>query len=42
MIESRRWSDRNDVVQPDVIEWMYTCDLGSDVGGGGVSQGYEE
>ena len=26
----------------DVIEWMYTCDLGSDVGGGGVSQGYEE
>ena len=25
----------------DVIEWMYTCDLGSDVGGG-VSQGYEE
>ena len=25
----------------DVIEWMYTCDLGSDVGGGGVSQGYE-
>ena len=26
----------------DVIEWVYTCDLGSDVGGGGVSQGYEE
>ena len=26
----------------DVIEWMYTCDLGSDVGGGDVSQGYEE
>ncbi len=25
----------------DVIEWVYTCDLGSDVGGG-VSQGYEE
>ena len=23
-IESRRWSDRNDVVQPDVIEWMYS------------------
>ena len=42
LIESRRWSDRNDVVQPDVIEWMYTCDLGSDVAGGGVSQGYEE
>ena len=26
----------------DVIEWVYTCDLGSDVGGGGVSQGYDE
>ena len=26
----------------DVIEWVYTCDLGSDVGGSGVSQGYEE
>lgn len=26
----------------DVIEWMYTCDLGSDVGGSGVSQGYDE
>ena len=24
LIESRRWSDRNDVVQPDVIEWMYS------------------
>lgn len=22
----------------DVIEWMYTCDLGSDIGGSGVSQ----
>ena len=22
----------------DVIEWVYTCDLGADVGGGGVSQ----
>ena len=26
----------------DVIEWMYTCDLGSDIGGSGVSQGYDE
>ena len=26
----------------DVIEWMYPCDLGSDVGGSGVSQGYDE
>ena len=26
----------------DVIEWVYTCDLGSDVGASGVSQGYEE
>lgn len=24
LIESRRWSDRDDVVQPDVIEWMYS------------------
>ena len=32
-----------DTVQAgDVIEWMYTCDLGSDVGGSGVSQGYDE
>ena len=29
-------------VQPgDVIEWVYTCDLGSDVGGSGVSQADE-
>ena len=26
----------------DVIRWVYTCDLGSDVGGSGVSQGYDE
>lgn len=24
LIETRRWSDRDDVVQPDVIEWMYS------------------
>lgn len=24
LIESRRWSDRDDTVQPDVIEWMYS------------------
>ena len=24
LVESRRWSDRDDVVQPDVIEWMYS------------------
>lgn len=24
LIESRRWSDRDDAVQPDVIEWMYS------------------
>jgi hypothetical protein len=24
LIASRRWSDRDDVVQPDVVEWMYS------------------
>jgi lipopolysaccharide export system protein LptA len=24
LITSRRWSDRDDVVQPDVVEWMYS------------------
>lgn len=24
LVESGRWSDRDDVVQPDVVEWMYS------------------
>ena len=31
-------SSRYTLKQGDVVEWLYTCDLGRDIGGGGVVQ----
>ncbi len=34
-------SSRYGVQAGDTIEWVYSCDMGADVGASGVSQGYE-